>query len=43
MDLVALGLLQEQKKGKAFQYFAPLNLRAIIGQLNSSRHSSVTQ
>ncbi len=34
MDLVALGLLQEQKKGKAFQYFAPLNLRAIINQLN---------
>ncbi|NOT18369.1 MAG: Fic family protein [Sulfuriferula sp.] len=38
MDLVALGLLQEQKKGKAFQYFAPLNLRAIIGQLNSQRN-----
>ncbi|MEQ1667724.1 MAG: Fic family protein [Sulfuriferula sp.] len=34
MDLVALGLLQELKKGKAFQYFAPLNLRAIINQLN---------
>lgn len=35
IDLVALGLLQEQKRGKAFQYFAPLNLRAVIGHLNS--------
>ncbi|MDR3391118.1 MAG: Fic family protein [Sulfuriferula sp.] len=30
MDLVALGFLQEQKTGRAFQYFAPLNLREII-------------
>ncbi|BBP02117.1 Fic family protein [Sulfuriferula nivalis] len=36
MDLVTFGLLQEQKNGKAFQYFAPLNLRAVIGQLNST-------
>ena len=35
MDLVALGFLQEQKKGKAFQYFAPLNLREVIISLEA--------
>lgn len=30
MDLTALGFLQEQKTGKAFQYFAVLDLREII-------------
>lgn len=36
MDLSALGFLQEQKAGKAFQYFAPLNLREIMSRLGQA-------
>lgn len=37
MHLSRLGLLQEKKGGKAFKYFAPLNLREIIDKLERSR------
>jgi Fic family protein len=34
MQLAKLGLLDERKKGRAFMYYAPLNLREIIDQMN---------
>lgn len=33
MHLARLGLLTEQRKGRAFEYFAPLDLKIIIGEL----------
>jgi len=33
LHLARLGLLDEQKKGRAFEYFAPLDLKIIIGNL----------
>lgn len=33
MHLARLGLLTEQRKGRAFEYFAPLDLKNIIGEL----------
>ena len=33
MHLTRLGLLTEQRKGPAFEYFAPLDLKNIIGEL----------
>lgn len=37
MQLARLGLLEERKKGRAFLYYAPLNLREIINKLETAR------